>query len=154
MEGQKLLTASQIRYLLTMKRLDGGGNGVRGAKVAAVLGFTNPSVHTMLNTFRDMNLIRKTAYGVAHFTDAGRKAVDRYSRYYEALFRATGLSFSLGCTPAGRRLCAACRAARGKPRRFLRGGGGRAVCMRQCGRPDGQRLPVSQDPKIFKRKGT
>ncbi len=87
MEGQKLLTASQIRYLLTMKRLDGSGNGVRGAKVAAVLGFTNPSVHTMLNTFRDMNLIRKTAYGVAHFTDAGRKAVDRYSRYYEALFR-------------------------------------------------------------------
>ena len=77
MEGQKLLTASQIRYLLTMKRLDGGGNGVRGAKVAAVLGFTNPSVH----------LIRKTAYGVANFTDAGRKAVVRYSRYYEALFR-------------------------------------------------------------------
>ena len=81
MENRKALTAAQIRYLLTMKQLDGDGNGVRGAKVAAVLGFTSPSVHTMLNTFREMNLIRKDAYGVAYFTENGRDVVARYSRY-------------------------------------------------------------------------
>lgn len=86
MENRKALTAAQIRYLLTMKQLDGGGNGVRGAKVAAVLGFTSPSVHTMLNTFREMNLIRKNAYGVAYFTENGRDIVARYSRYYQAAF--------------------------------------------------------------------
>lgn len=93
MENRKALTAAQIRYLLTMKQLDGDGNGVRGAKVAAVLGFTSPSVHTMLNTFREMNLIRKDAYGVAYFTENGRDVVARYSRYYQAAFNLLSAHF-------------------------------------------------------------
>lgn len=40
----------------------------------------------MLNTFREMNLIRKDAYGVAYFTENGRDVVARYSRYYQAAF--------------------------------------------------------------------
>lgn len=87
------LTASQIRYLLTMKDLDHEGIGVRGIKVASALGFSRPSVHTMLNTFREMGLIRKDDYGIARFTDLGLEIVTRYSCYYQSLIRVLAAYF-------------------------------------------------------------
>ena len=116
MENRKALTAAQIRYLLTMKQLDGDGNGVRGAKVAAVLGFTSPSVPHHAQHLREMNLIRKDAYGVAYFTENGRDVVARYSRYYQAAFNLLSAHFPPDETPADRCLRAARRASGSKPR--------------------------------------
>lgn len=83
----KSLSASQIRYLLAMKELGSDGGGIRGANMASLLGCSKPSVHSMLNTFRDMGLIQKNAYGCAYFTEAGFAAVDRYNRYYQLVAR-------------------------------------------------------------------
>ena len=99
----------------------------------------------MLNTFR-YEPDPQTAYGVAHFTDAGRKAVDRYSRYYEALFRLLASHFPRmhTCRPPFTLCLPSC------PRKAstLSARRRRAVRMRRCGRPDGQRLPASQDPNF------
>ena len=83
----KWLTAPQIRYLLAMKELDKDGAGVRSVQIASALGLSKPSIHTMLNTFREMGLIEKAEYGAACFTARGLDVVTRYSSYYNAVFR-------------------------------------------------------------------
>lgn len=85
MGEQKPLTATHLRYLLAMRELEGAGEGVRSVNMARALGIKKPSVHTMLNTFRDMGLVRKDAYGSAFFTREGRELADCYSRYYRAV---------------------------------------------------------------------
>ena len=77
----KWLTAPQIRYLLAMKELDKDGAGVRSVQIASALGLSKPSIHTMLNTFREMGLIQKAEYGAACFTARGLDVVTRYSSY-------------------------------------------------------------------------
>ncbi len=93
MPNQKSFTASQLRYLLAMKELDGDGSGIRSVKMASVLGLSKPSVHTMLNTFREMGLIQKSSYGIAYFTEAGLDVVARYGHYYELVSRLMAIHF-------------------------------------------------------------
>mgnify|MGYP004556155773 CR=1 FL=1 len=83
--AKQLLTAANIRYLLVMSVLMQDGKGVRCVDIADSLGITKPSVHTMMNTLRDMQLIRKDRYGEAFFTDDGRDLAERYSRYFDAI---------------------------------------------------------------------
>ena len=83
--AKQLLTAANIRYLLVMSELMQDGKGVRCVDIADSLGITKPSVHTLMNTLRDMQLIRKDRYGEAFFTDDGRDLAERYSRYFDAI---------------------------------------------------------------------
>ena len=71
MTNSNALTASNIRYLLTMKELDGDGRGVRCIALATALGLSKPSVHNMMGTFSQMGLISRDSYGAAFFTDEG-----------------------------------------------------------------------------------
>lgn len=51
MTNRRTLTASNIRYLLTMKELDRDGCGVRCVDLASALNLSKPSVHNMMDTF-------------------------------------------------------------------------------------------------------
>lgn len=82
---RKSLSASNIRYLLTMKALVRKGGGVRCVDLANALGHTKPSVHNMTDTLIRMGLVRRSAYGNSFFTDTGLELAERYAGYYEAV---------------------------------------------------------------------
>lgn len=57
------LTASNIRYLIAIRKLCEDGNGTRCVRIAEVLGVSKPSVHTMINSLKELDLVRKDRYG-------------------------------------------------------------------------------------------
>lgn len=59
MTNRRTLTASNIRYLLTMKELDRDGCGVRCVDLASALNLSKPSVHNMMDTFSELGIISK-----------------------------------------------------------------------------------------------
>ncbi len=79
------LTASNIKYLLVLRELCRGREGVRCVAIAELLGVAKPSVHAMLHTLRDMGLIEKDPYGSARFTPAGQRLAETYGEYYDAI---------------------------------------------------------------------
>ena len=85
MTNSNALTASNIRYLLTMKALDSDGRGVRCIALATALGLSKPSVHNMMGTFSQMGLISRNSYGAAKFTAEGSEIAGRYGRYYDCV---------------------------------------------------------------------
>ena len=85
MANSKLLTASNIRYLLAMKELEKSSKGLRCVDIAAALGLSKPSVHNMLDIFIEMGIINKDFYGVASFTEYGNEIALKYSEYYKSL---------------------------------------------------------------------
>ena len=85
MASRKNLTASNIRYLLTVKELDRDGRGARCTDVALALGLTRPSVHNMMKTLIELGLICKDAYGAARLTVAGEQTAARYGRYFRSV---------------------------------------------------------------------
>ena len=54
-----LITASHIRYLLVLRKLDKDANGIRSVDVANELGFAKSSIHDMLNVLMRLNLVKK-----------------------------------------------------------------------------------------------
>ena len=56
MANSKLLTASNIRYLLAMKELEKSCQGLRCVDIAATLGLSKPSVHNMLDNFIEIKV--------------------------------------------------------------------------------------------------
>lgn len=72
MAHHKELSASHIRYLLTMKQLEQNGSRLRCVDVAAALGLSRPSVHNMMDTLTQMGLIGRNGSGTAYFTPEGR----------------------------------------------------------------------------------
>lgn len=84
MANQRALTASNIRYLLSMAKLNKGG-GVRCIDIASDLGLSNPSVHNMMDTFVKLGLVSRNEHGVAFFTDEGYTTAEKYSRYYASV---------------------------------------------------------------------
>lgn len=85
MANTKTLTASNIRYLLTMKELGRADGGARRIDIATALKLSKPSVHNMMDSLSRSGLVCKNAYGMVYFTDAGREAAERYARYYSAV---------------------------------------------------------------------
>lgn len=93
------LTASNIKYLITMQKLgdtnsaeetkgDMKRRGVRGIEIAAELGIAKPSAHTMFENLADRGLIEKDRYGAAYLTELGVVTAERYSEYFELLYEA------------------------------------------------------------------
>ena len=87
MSSGPALTAANIRYLLAIEDLDRDGKGVRCVDVAQALGITKPSVHSMVDSMKDMGLLEKPHYGVIRLTDLGRSTADRYQVYFETICR-------------------------------------------------------------------
>lgn len=79
------LTAANIRYLLAIEELDQSGNGVRCVQVAQALNITKPSVHSMVGTMKEMELVEKSRYGMIHLTERGKRLADRYQGYFETI---------------------------------------------------------------------
>jgi Mn-dependent DtxR family transcriptional regulator len=83
---QKRLTASQWKYLLTLKELyNSTGKDVRCKDIAEALGFTKPSVHKMMSNMREMGLIKKPLYGTVAITEQGEEFILKFLPYYTAL---------------------------------------------------------------------
>ena len=87
MSSGPALTAANIRYLLAIEDLDRDGKGVRCVDVAQALGITKPSVHSMVDSMKDMGLLEKPHYGVIRLTDLGRSTADRYPVYFQTICR-------------------------------------------------------------------
>lgn len=84
MPNKELPTAAHIRYMLVMKKLD-KGFGIRSIDVAEKLGFSKPSVHSMMKVLSGMNYIKKENHGLIYFTELGYKMAEIYERCYEAV---------------------------------------------------------------------
>ena len=87
MSSGPALTAANIRYLLAIEDRDRDGKGVRCVDVAQALGITKPSVHSMVDSMKDMGLLEKPHYGVIRLTDLGRSTADRYQVYFQTICR-------------------------------------------------------------------
>lgn len=81
------LTASNIRYLIAIRKLCDNGNGTRCVRIAEVLGVSKPSVHTMINSLKELDLVRKDRYGEVFFTEEGSRLANIYTEYYETVRR-------------------------------------------------------------------
>lgn len=82
MSNKITLTASQIRYLLTLKKLN-SSDGIRGSDIAAELGLSKPSVHNMMDTFIELALIEKEPGGLVFMTEYGSKTASEYESYFK-----------------------------------------------------------------------
>lgn len=71
-------TASQIRYMLCMLRLSQGGCGVKNVEIATAFAYSKSSVHNMLRSLAEMGVIDQEAFGLAHFTETGRRLAKKY----------------------------------------------------------------------------
>ena len=87
MSSGPALTAANIRYLLAIEDLDRDGKGVRCVDGAQARGITKPSVHSMVDSMKDMGLLEKPHYGVIRLTDLGRSTADRYQVYFQTICR-------------------------------------------------------------------
>lgn len=79
------LSASQIRYLLVMKKMSETDKEIQSQELAKNLGVTKPSVHSMINILSKMNLVRKDNRAPVFFTSEGLETAKRYSEYYQAI---------------------------------------------------------------------
>ena len=72
------LTASAIKYLLTLYELGGGERGVRSVDLAARMRVSKPSTHAMLQSLCAAGLAEKERYGAVRLSEAGRSAAALY----------------------------------------------------------------------------
>lgn len=84
-EKQLSLTQANIRYLLAIESLNRNDSGVRCVDVAQALGITKPSVHSMMNTLKQLSLLEKSRYGMIHLTEEGKRAARRYQGWFNSI---------------------------------------------------------------------
>lgn len=108
--GSKNLSASNIRYLLTLHELEAKAlskregsrrenfhpenapgticvknAGVRYIDLSNALGISRASAHNMIDTFINAGLVGKNTYGTLFLTVEGNDVASRYGRYYTAV---------------------------------------------------------------------
>ena len=84
---QHTFTPANIRYLVALRQLSGDRGGVRCTDLARRLNVAKPSVHTMVHSLCQMELVTKERYGMIYLTDAGRAAAARYAGSLQPLCR-------------------------------------------------------------------
>ena len=80
------LTASAIKYLLTLYELGGGERGVRSVALAARMRVSKPSTHAMLQSLCAAGLAEKERYGTVYLTEEGKTAAALYRDCFEPLY--------------------------------------------------------------------
>lgn len=84
MTNKSLLTASHVRYLLALKRLN-CANGIKGSDIAAELNLSKPSVHNMMDTFLFMEYIEKEHGGQVFLTEYGLQRAAFFEEQYNII---------------------------------------------------------------------
>ncbi len=80
MKDKTFLTASHIRYLIALKKLD-RKDGIKSCDVARELSLTKASVHNMMDTFLDMRYIKKEPGGRVFLTRHGLEKALLFENY-------------------------------------------------------------------------
>ena len=78
-------TFAQVRYIVCLYRLSGGGYGIKNVELASALGFSKPSVHNMLKSLAELSIVKQEVFGLAFFTDEGRVLAQKYAVCYAKL---------------------------------------------------------------------
>lgn len=79
------LTATNIKYIIAIYNLGGKDRFVKCTDIARTLSVTRPSVHAMVKTLIDMQLINKPRYGKVNFTSQGKEMAEKYMNFYVAM---------------------------------------------------------------------
>lgn len=90
MANKVLLTGSQIRYLLTLKKLH-CSCGIRTTDIARELSITKPSVHNMMNYFLELDYVSKEPHRQVYLTETGYQQAVTFETYYRSLARKLSL---------------------------------------------------------------
>ncbi|MBQ8407441.1 MAG: helix-turn-helix domain-containing protein [Clostridia bacterium] len=85
MDNNVKFTFAQVKYIICLYRLSGGGYGVKNVELASALGFSKPSVHNMLKSLADIGVVKQEIFGLAFFTDEGRVLAQKYAICYAKL---------------------------------------------------------------------
>ena len=93
MTNRRTLTASNIRYLLTMKELDRDGCGVRCVDLASALNLSKPSVSRAVGLLKQGGYLIMDKDGYLTLTDAG---LDVAHKIYERHTVLSNLLIRLG----------------------------------------------------------
>lgn len=104
MEKETVLSASQLSYLLTILQLDKNGDGVRSVALSKELCRSKPSVHNMLLSLYEMELVEKENRGLVFLTEKGKKAAYFWQEKYDFLLKK--IAFSEDLPPPRNALCA------------------------------------------------
>lgn len=75
------LTASQIRYLIAIKRLCERQGSVRGADIAKELKLSKASVHRMMDFFEQVQYVKRDCGKHIVLTDDGMEKALEYEKY-------------------------------------------------------------------------
>lgn len=84
MQKNSTLTATNIKYLIAIYNLGGKEKFVKCTDIAGALGVTRPSVHAMIKTLTERQLITKPRYGKVSFTPFGYSTAEKYIKCYNA----------------------------------------------------------------------
>lgn len=87
MPHNNLLTAVNIRYLLTINEFDNGDRGAGITEIAKALNVAKSSVHTMVKRFCEIGLAEKEKYDKVHLTEAGKILTEKYSVCFNSLYQ-------------------------------------------------------------------
>lgn len=79
------LTGNQIRYLLTIKKLNDSKHIIKSVDVANELNYSRASVHKMLVTLKEMNIISQKYYGYIYLTSYGSRTASNCLKKYEKI---------------------------------------------------------------------
>lgn len=84
MANNTFLTASHIRYLLALKKLN-AVSGIKSVAVAKTLGLSKVSVHNMMDTFLVLRYIEKEHGGLVFLTEHGLQMASLFESYHSRL---------------------------------------------------------------------
>ena len=79
------LTASQIKYLLAVHKLNKNGT-IRSADIAGRLAVTRPSAHRMINQLTQLGLLEKERYTSVKITQSGLMLSCLYNDAFFTIF--------------------------------------------------------------------
>lgn len=98
------LTGNQIIYLLTIRKLAETKHVIKSVDVARELDYSRASVHKMLKSLGELDLINHEYYGSIKLTPLGKRKAGEYQKKYDKI--AAALTSVL--KPQGRYLLGIC----------------------------------------------
>ena len=84
-ENKDLLTVSNIKYLLTIKKLSEHKKRIKSIDIAKILDVSRPSVHRMMDFLKERDIIFKDNYTTVLLTEKGENLAELYDHCYEFL---------------------------------------------------------------------
>lgn len=89
------LTSAQIRYILTIDKIDASHGEVRCIDLAKALQLTKPTIHSMIATLVRLSLVEHVSGGAVYLTEQGRAYAHQYDGCFHAATRLLQRTFGL-----------------------------------------------------------